>query len=90
MSDNERVSADGSSDDDEEEHFEDGFLEAVTKTGVVERRKDNEKKQKFYFYLLTGGTLFEYRTVKVNKKHTFCHFQSPCQHCQQAQQQANC
>jgi len=82
MSDSDRASVDVSSDEEEEEHFEDGFLEAVTKTGVVERRKDNEKKQKFYFYLLTGGTLFEYRTVKVKKlKHlTFHQSHKPASH----------
>ena len=61
----------GSSSSDEEDHFEEGFLEAVTKSAVIERVKDKGDKDKekdrgkFYFYLLAGGSLFEYRTVKV-------------------------
>jgi len=54
-----------SDDSSEEETFEEGFLDSIAMTGVLERKKD-DKQQKYYWYLLTGSSLYEYRTVKVN------------------------
>jgi len=49
---------------DDEEQFEEEFIETITKSGVLEKKKEGDKKHKFCWYLLIGGTLFEYRTIK--------------------------